>query len=121
MGLADRDYMKSERWQREQRRRLAEWQWQRFPRPWRDATPRQQLSRYLLVAVIALVPGAAVGYAAGAKVGPFAPEPLIVWGGEEFTSKADFESWLVARGGSYQAWAANHPFAAAKIEAATNP
>jgi hypothetical protein len=118
MGLADRDYMKAESWQRDQRQRLAARQWRNFPRPWRNATPRQQLTRYVLVAAITLAPGAAVGYAAGAKVGPFKPatEPLLVWGGESFNSRVEFEAWLVPRGGSYEAWAAKHPAAAARLE-----
>jgi hypothetical protein len=118
VGLADRDYMKAESWQREQRDRLAEWQWRNFPSRWRHATKRQRLVGYVAAAAIALVPGVAVGYAAGAKVGPFkpGPEPLLVWGGESFNSRVEFEAWLVLRGGSYQTWAARHPTAAAKLE-----
>jgi hypothetical protein len=116
VGLADRDYMKAEGWQREQRDRLADWQWRTFPRRWRHATKRQRLAGYAAVAVLTLVPGVAVGYAAGAKVGPFKPEPLLVWGGESFNGRVEFEAWLVVRGGSYQDWAAKHPDAAAKLE-----
>lgn len=116
VGLADRDYMKAESWQRDQRQRLAEWQWRRFPRPWQNASPRQRLARYTIVVVVALAPGAAIGYAAGAQVGPFAPAPLLVWSGESFNNRADFEAWLDVRGGSYAGWAAKHPAAAAKLE-----
>ena len=116
MGLADRDYMKSERWQREQRQRLAEWQWGRkFPRPWPNATRQQRLARYAIMAALALAPGTAIGYAAGAKVGPFAPDPLLVWGGTTFDSKAEFEAWLSARGRSYEIWADKHPAVAARL------
>ena len=113
MGLADRDYMKSERWQREQRQRLAEWHWQKLPKPWPTASRGQRLARYAIIAILALVPGAAIGYAAGAELGPFASsEPVLVWGGERFSSKAAFEVWLTARGRSYESWAAKHPAAA---------
>lgn len=114
VGLADRDYMKAESWQRDQRQRLAAWQWRTWAR-WSKQSPRQRLARYALVALIALAPGAAVGYAAGARIGPFAPEPVLVWGGESFTSRAQFEHWLAARGGSYAAWAEKHPAAAARL------
>jgi hypothetical protein len=115
MGLADREYMKAESWQREQRRRLAAWQWRTMP--WlRPNTSRARLVRYVVVAAVAVAPAVAVGYAAGAKVGPFAPEPLLVWGGVEFESQTEFEAWLRLRGGSYRAWSTKHPAAAAKLE-----
>ena len=119
MAAVDRDYMKSEGWQREQRGRLAAWQWRKLGYRRVRATPRRRLVRYGIVAALALAPGAALGYAAGADLGPFAPEPLLVWGGESFTSKADFRSWLSGRGVTYAEWAANHPVAAAKLERRT--
>jgi hypothetical protein len=115
MGLVDREYMKAERWQREQRQRLAAWQWRRFPRT-RRANARGRVAQYVIVAAIACALAIAIGYAAGSRVGPFAAEPLLVWSGEEFNSKAEFEPWLRIRGGSYRAWAAKHPAAAAKLE-----
>jgi hypothetical protein len=115
VGLADRDYTKAEPWQREQRERLAEWQWRRFP--WSAGVSRRgRFVGYLVAAVLATGPAVAIGYAVGAEIGPFAPEPLLVWGGHEFESKGDFEAWLRAHGGSYEGWAAKHPAAAAKLE-----
>jgi hypothetical protein len=120
MGLADRDYMKAESWQRDQRQRLAAWQW----RTWRGQSARRT-SRALAYAVVipALAVAAGGGYAYGAKIGPFALDlgPALIWGGQEFESRAQFEAWLAERGVSYGTWAAKHPTAAARLEAARQP
>ena len=115
MGLADRDYMKAESWQCRQRERLEAWHSRRTP-PRAETSRRQRLAPYAAVAVIAIVPASIIGYAAGAKRGPFAPGPALIWGGEAFTSKADFAKWLQDRGGSYATWARNHPAVAAQLE-----
>ena len=116
MGLADRDYSKADRWQREQRERLAAWQSREFRGPWRNASRRRRLAGYAIVASVVAVPAAGIGYAAGANVGPFAPKPVLVWSGVEFNSKSEFQTWLRGRGLSYGQWAARHPAAAAKLE-----
>jgi hypothetical protein len=115
MGLADRDYMKAKTWQREQRDRLAAWQWRTWRRDRTARGRRRRLASAVAAAILMLAAGA-VGYAAGAEIGPFAPSPVVVWGGKEFSSKAQFEQWLTGRGGSYTKWARKHPTAAARLE-----
>ena len=113
MGLADRDYMKGERWQLTQRAKQSEW------RPiYPDARDRPRTMRYLAIALVAAVPAAGAGYAIGADVSPFAKSAPLVWGGEEFTSKPAFQDWLRERGLSYRRWAERHPAAATQHEAA---
>ena len=55
---------------------------------------RRNVATYTAVAVVALGIGAGIGYAVAEDVGPFAPAPLLVWGGEEFTDRPEFERWL---------------------------
>ena len=40
----------------------------------------------------------------------------IVWSHQSFTSQSGLESWLEARGGSYDAWATRHPSLASVLE-----
>jgi hypothetical protein len=116
VALENRDYMKAEGWQRRQRERLATWQWRTFPR--RSSARRGGFATYAVVALLALMPGLLIGYAAGAGLGPFAPHdrPALMWGGESFESRAEFEAWLAVRGIPYAVWAQQHPAAAAMLD-----
>jgi hypothetical protein len=40
----------------------------------------------------------------------------VVWGHQSFTSQGDLETWLEARGGSYDTWATRHPSLASVLE-----
>ena len=115
MGLADRDYMKAESWQREQRKRLADWQWRSMPDG--QAARRSPLPAVLAVAAAVLIAGG-LGYmfAGGFERDPEPTPAVMVWGGKTFTSKAQFKQWLAQRGKSYPDWAQNHPAAAARVD-----
>jgi hypothetical protein len=39
----------------------------------------------------------------------------LVWGGRTFVSRTDFTAWLVARGASWEQFAASHPSLAAAL------
>jgi hypothetical protein len=70
------------------------------------------------LAILFLVPGFSLGLAAGAThvVGPLEPVPVqptsLVWSNQIFPTQKDFETWLVARGSSYELWSQRHPVAA---------
>jgi hypothetical protein len=120
MGLADRDYVKSEKWQAEQQQRLAEWQWRAFERM--PSAPRRPspVGHVLLVVLIVVVSGS-IGFWAGTRTqGSEEPAPggtpVFVWGGESFTSRSEFEQWLSERGIAYTGWEKAHPAAAAKLD-----
>jgi hypothetical protein len=40
---------------------------------------------------------------------------VVEWGDRSFTTRRGFEMWLEANGGDYRRWAANHPYAAARL------
>src|SRR5689334_14783141 len=40
----------------------------------------------------------------------------VVWSHQSFTSQGDLETWLQARGGSYDTWATRHPSLASVLE-----
>jgi hypothetical protein len=80
---------------------------------------RHRLRRALVPLTVALA--LAAGYALGVydddeRLNPFAPEPLLTWGGETFHSKREFVGWLAERGVDYNAWATQHPAVAAKLD-----
>ncbi|HEY8777417.1 MAG TPA: hypothetical protein VIM33_13210 [Gaiellaceae bacterium] len=70
------------------------------------------------LAILFLVPGFSLGLVAGAThlVGPLDPVPAqptsLEWSNRIFPTKVDFETWLVARGSSYELWSQRHPVAA---------
>jgi hypothetical protein len=71
------------------------------------------------LAVIVLAPAFALGAVAGAVgiVGrpaqPTAGPASLVWAERVFPTRNSFDTWLRARGASYETWAARHPSAAA--------
>jgi hypothetical protein len=70
------------------------------------------------LAILFLVPGFSLGLVAGVThvVGPIdtvpAQQTSLVWSNRIFPTRADLETWLVARGSNYEVWSARHPAAA---------
>jgi len=77
------------------------------------------------LAILFLVPGFSLGLVAGAThlVGPLEPVPpqptSLVWSNQVFATQGDFETWLVARGSSYELWSQRHPAAARHFDEAS--
>jgi hypothetical protein len=68
-----------------------------------------------LVGLSAITLAAVVLAGSVARAEPHAP--AVQWGGRQFSSPTSLTAWLEARGLSYDRWAANHPGAAARLEA----
>jgi len=74
------------------------------------------------LAILFLVPGFSLGLVAGVThiVGPIdtvpAQQTSLVWSNRIFPTRADLETWLVARGSNHVLWAARHPAAASHFE-----
>jgi hypothetical protein len=69
------------------------------------------------LAILCVVPGFSLGLIAGVThlVGPLEPsaqQTNLVWSNRVFTTRRDFESWLVSRGSNYELWSQRHPVAA---------
>lgn len=76
------------------------------------------LSFFLIPTVLA----GALAFGTTALVSSEPPSTWWVnWGGESFSSRGQLRGWLRAHGHSYRGWAANHPFAAARLEGRDAP
>jgi hypothetical protein len=76
------------------------------------------------LAILCVVPGFSLGLIAGAThlVGPLEPSAQrtnLVWSNRVFTTRKEFETWLVARGSNYELWSQRHPVAARHFEDAS--
>jgi hypothetical protein len=138
VGIWDRDYMRHPLW----RKRQAAWEaggpapgsdvpgvgaaptrsQPVYPTQRRSRSAGRRLRRALVPVAVAVT--LAGGYALGVyddqeRLNPFAPEPLLAWGGETFHSKREFVGWLAERGIDYGAWARQHPAVAEKLDGDT--
>ena len=76
------------------------------------------------LAILCVVPGFSLGLIAGAThlVGPLEPsaqQTNLVWSNRVFTTRTDFETWLVSRGSNYELWSQRHPVAARHFDDAS--
>jgi hypothetical protein len=76
------------------------------------------------LAILCVVPGFSLGLIAGAThlVGPLEPSAQrtnLVWSNRVFTTRKEFETWLVSRGSNYELWSQRHPVAARHFEDAS--
>jgi hypothetical protein len=74
------------------------------------------------LAILCVVPGFSLGLIAGVThiVGPLEPSAQrtnLVWANRVFTTQSGFETWLAARGSSYELWSQRHPVAARHFDA----
>jgi hypothetical protein len=74
--------------------------------------------------ILFLVPGFSLGLVAGVThlVGPLEPsaqQTNLVWSNRVFTTRRDFEGWLVSRGSNYEVWSQRHPAAARHFDDAS--
>jgi hypothetical protein len=61
-------------------------------------------------------------FAAASLADPASPSTQgVMWGGRGFLTPAELSDWLIVRGLSYDAWARNHPGAAARLEGREHP
>jgi hypothetical protein len=76
------------------------------------------------LAILCVVPGFSLGLIAGVThlVGPLEPAAQrtnLVWSNRVFTTRKDFETWLVSRGSNYELWSQRHPVAARHFDDAS--
>jgi hypothetical protein len=77
------------------------------------------------LAILCVVPGFSLGLIAGVThlVGPLdrdsAQQTNLVWSNRVFTTRRDFEDWLVSRGSNYELWSQRHPAAARHFDDAS--
>jgi hypothetical protein len=76
------------------------------------------------LAILCVVPGFSLGLIAGAThlVGPLEPSAQrtnLVWSNRVFTTRKEFETWLVSRGSNYELWSQRHPVAARHFDVAS--
>ena len=70
------------------------------------------MSAYLLLLVLTAL---AVG-SQTVRFGDFPNQRWVLWGDRTPDTREEMESWLSARGASYEVWAQRHPRAAARLE-----
>lgn len=77
------------------------------------------------LAILCVVPAFSLGLIAGVThlVGPLEPsaqQTNLVWSNLVFTTRSDFETWLVSRGSNYELWSQRHPAAARHFDASAS-